>query len=130
MTILLNAGVITEFSYQGVMQAVDTLCKEWGLDQTDEQFNMAMTHLARAVDRIRADDAILEGLDVETMDEILTADYYPLIAEMNKKLSVYFMFDEFPDAENSFLLCNLTSLYQASLNQTSHQNKTEVNYAT
>ncbi|WED26275.1 hypothetical protein L3V77_14875 [Vibrio sp. DW001] len=110
MTMLLGANVISQYAHDATLQAVNILVKEWDVDTSSEQIQMAMTHFARAVDRIRSEDAISAGLDADILDEILTDEKYPIIVEMNNQLCHAAGLSHVPESENSFFLSNLYSI--------------------
>ncbi|GAD90036.1 hypothetical protein VHA01S_031_00480 [Vibrio halioticoli NBRC 102217] len=114
MTLLLNSGVISSNAHLGAMAAIKTLNDEWALCTDNEQFQMAMTHLARAIDRISDNEAIKDGLDPTVMDEIISDAAFPEIIEMNEKICRGAGLVEVPVTEDSFFICNLFSLYLAS----------------
>lgn len=113
MDILLVSNVINQETYDGIERVVDTLNKEWKLDSNNQQFQMAMTHFARASIRIKQGDAILEGLDKEIFQEILDDHAFVEIENMNARLCQFMTLDNVPDTENSFFLSNLFSMYCA-----------------
>lgn len=113
MDILLGSNVINQETYDGITMVVDTLNKEWKLDSNNQQFQMAMTHLARASIRIKQGDAILEGLDNEIFQEIIDDLSFVEIESMNTRLCQFMALDNVPDTENSFFLSNLFSMYSA-----------------
>ena len=79
MLILLNSNVISQDAYDGVQSVVAHLNKEWGLNPEDDQYQIAMTHLARAADRIRSSESVAQGLDEEFMVEIKASENYARI---------------------------------------------------
>jgi hypothetical protein len=113
LALLKDAGVISQIAYDGTVRAVDLLVSEWQLDTSTDQLQMAMTHLARATDRILSDQAITQGLDEDVLAEIISDDDFPAIQATNRKILDGFGIEQAPDAENTFFLSNLFSLYCA-----------------
>lgn len=113
MDILLASNVINQETYDGIELAVNTLNKEWKLDSSNQQFQMAMTHLARASIRIKQGEAILEGLDAEIFQEIIEDEAFIEIENMNIRLCQFMQLDNVPNTENSFFLSNLFSMHRA-----------------
>ncbi|MGR5149887.1 hypothetical protein ACQKP8_25495 [Photobacterium alginatilyticum] len=113
LTLLKDAGVISQVAHDGTIKAVDLLVTEWQLDTSTEQLQMAMTHLARAVDRILSDQPIEQGLDEDILAEIMNDNEFPVIQAINNKVLDVFGIEQAPDTENTFFLSNLFSLYCA-----------------
>ncbi|MFC0171566.1 PRD domain-containing protein [Vibrio comitans] len=111
MKMLLKAGVISQCAHNIALMATEALEKEWVVDIQSDQVQMAMTHFARAIDRIQLGNEISEGLDSEIFAEIKEDECYPLIQAMNKKLCDFTKIETIPDAENSFFISNLYAMY-------------------
>lgn len=111
MEMLLNADVISQYAYNVTMLATNMLEKEWLIDIQTDQVQMAMTHFARAIDRIQLGNDISEGLDNDILAEIKEDECYPLIEAMNKKLCALTDIDSIPETENSFFLSNLYAMH-------------------
>lgn len=110
MAILLNANVISQYSHDAIINIAAILAEEWSVDGSGEQIQMAMTHFARAIDRIRTEAPIAEGLDDEILNEIITDELFPQIEAMNSRLCLAAGLVDVPATENSFLLSNLYSI--------------------
>jgi len=113
LALLKDAGVISQIAHDGTVKAVELLVSEWQLDTSAEQLQLAMTHLARATDRILSGEPIEQGLDEELLAEITSDDDFPEIEATNRTILNGFGIEQAPDTENSFFLCNLFSLYCA-----------------
>ncbi|MFH0261668.1 hypothetical protein ACGRH2_14770 [Vibrio barjaei] len=50
MSLLLEHNVISQIAFDATMRAVGILMIEWNVKEDSEQFQMAMTHFARAID--------------------------------------------------------------------------------
>lgn len=111
LKILCEAGVIDDDTRIGVLTAWELVSDEFGIPRELEQLNMAMTHLANTVSRIKQGIPIAKGLDPEIMKEIKQDDYYPEIKKLNDTICQIVGISEVPAEENSFLLSNLYSLY-------------------
>ncbi|WP_417879935.1 hypothetical protein [Vibrio sp.] len=116
MKILYDNGVITGDSYQGILSVINTLNDEWKLNNDDEQYQMAMTHLVRAIDRVRREEPVTEGLDVDIESELMASEYYFTILEMNERVCSMMgvKCEDIPKEEKGFLICNLLSIYLKS----------------
>lgn len=117
MLILLNSNVISQDAYDGVQSVVAHLNKEWGLNPEDDQYQIAMTHLARAADRIRSNESVAQGLDEEFMVEIKACENYAGIIDMNNKVCTLMKLENAPIEENSFFIFNLASLCENRRNK-------------
>lgn len=76
----------------------------------NQQFQMAITHLARAFDRINNGEPIEQGMDAEIYAEITTDPAFVFIDKLNQDI-IKMMKIAVPATENSYLLSNLMSLY-------------------
>ncbi|MDE1242598.1 hypothetical protein [Vibrio aestuarianus] len=110
MTILLNGGVISQVAHDAALNASQLLASEWNVDLHSEQLQMAMTHFARATDRIINNDPIKEGLDSDIFEEISSDCLFTEIESMNKKICAFTNIELIPEEENSFLLSNLYAI--------------------
>lgn len=111
MNILISNHIISRKTYESVLSVVDYFNHEWGLSESNEQYQMIMTHLARATDRIKQGNAIEEGLDSETYNEIKSMADFPIIEDINNHICRVMELDNVPKEENSFFLLNVASLY-------------------
>jgi len=111
MELLLSAGVITQFACDATMNASKTLQVEWGVDLGTEQVQMAMTHFARAIDRIVTNEVILEGLCADILQEIAVDEVFPEIQRVNTLMCKNCGIENVPETENSFFISNLYSIF-------------------
>ena len=111
LRILCEAGVIDDDTRIDVLTAWELVSDKLGIPRELEQLNMAMTHLANTVSRIKQGIPIENGLDPEIIEEIKQDDCYPDIKELNDTICQIVGIPEVPAEENSFLLSNLYSLY-------------------
>lgn len=114
LALLRQANVISQHAYTGTLEAAQFLSRHLNIDTCNEQFQMAMTHLARAIDRITAGEPISDGLDPELLGEIYQDDAYEQISALNLATLTFYDIAAVPEAENSFLISNLFSLFCAS----------------
>ncbi|WP_299019724.1 PRD domain-containing protein [uncultured Photobacterium sp.] len=114
LTLLLQANVISQDAYQATSLAVELISRHLNVDESNEQYQMAMTHLARAYDRIKSGDPIAEGLDPDIFDEIISDEGFEQINALNQEILDSLNISNVPETENSFLLSNLFSLHCAS----------------
>ncbi|MGF1680282.1 hypothetical protein [Photobacterium minamisatsumaniensis] len=114
LTVLKNANVISQEAYNGTLKAVELITQQLKIEESNEQFQMAMTHLARASDRIRAGEPIKEGLDVDIFNEIMADPSFNEVNRLNEQILESFALNNIPSTENSFFLSNLLSLHCAT----------------
>lgn len=112
MNILVSSNVITQESYTSILSVIDYFNNEWGIPESNEQYQMIMTHLARATDRINQGNAIQEGLDIDTLDEIKSMPEFSIINEVNDYVCSIMNLNNVPEEESSFFLFNIASLYE------------------
>lgn len=110
MSLLLKSGVISQSAHDGVLAVIELLNREWLLDPSNEQYQMAITHLARATDRIKKGEPVAEGLDQDSMNEIINDESYSTVIHMNENVCKIVGLADVPETENSFFICNLFSL--------------------
>ncbi|WP_087023063.1 hypothetical protein [Thaumasiovibrio subtropicus] len=114
LAVLQQAGVISLEAQQGCLKAVACLNDALSLQQESEQYQMAITHLARAADRVWQHTPIEEGLDAEILQEIEEDPDYSAILNLHQRLLVEVGLTSVPKAEESFMLANVYALYQLS----------------
>lgn len=110
MSLLLEHNVISQIAFDATMRAVGILMIEWNVKEDSEQFQMAMTHFARAIDRVLQSNPIVEGLDSEILKEMQDDDVFSDIVSMNNQLCSASGVPEIPETEISFLLSNLYAI--------------------
>jgi len=113
LALLLQSGVISQNAYTGTNNAVQLIAQHLNIDASNEQFQMAMTHLARAVDRIYIDEPIADGLDPDILNEIYADDAFQQISTLHQAILDIYKISDVPETENSFLISNLFSLFYA-----------------
>lgn len=84
----------------------------------NEQYQMAITHLARAADRIWQNEAVAEGLDQDILDEISTDECYSDTLTLHQQVLDAMELHTVPSSEEGFMLANIYSLIQTSLEET------------
>ncbi|UTV30395.1 hypothetical protein [Photobacterium atrarenae] len=114
LNLLRQANVISADACQATEIAVRLIGEQFALTPDNEQFQMAMTHFARAFDRIRSGAPVDEGLDPEIFDEILADDGFEQVQALNQRILDQVGLVQVPVTENSFFLSNLFSLCCAS----------------
>ncbi|CAH0524898.1 PRD domain-containing protein [Vibrio hippocampi] len=112
MKILLSNNVITKESFESILLVIDYFNREWGLSESNEQYQMIMTHLVRATDRIKQGKEIQDGLDCDIYNEMESMSEFSFIKEINSYICGMMGLREVPETENSFFLFNITSLYE------------------
>ena len=113
LTLLMQANVISKDAYLATSQAIELISRHIDVDESSEQYQMAMTHLARAYDRIQSGDPVAEGLDPDIFDEIVSDEIFGQINALNHEILHLLNINNIPETENSFLLSNLFSLHYA-----------------
>ncbi|WP_261817756.1 hypothetical protein [Vibrio gallicus] len=114
LEILLTAGVITQRAYQGSLKVIAIIDEALSIARDNEQYQMAITHFARAADRVWSGQAVDEGLDKDIIDEIVVDYQYPQTLALHHKTLAGMGLIEVPQTEESFMLANIFSLIQAS----------------
>ncbi|EMQ2877571.1 hypothetical protein [Vibrio navarrensis] len=114
LDLLLQASVISSQAHRGCVKALALLDSTFAIDHASEQYQMAITHLARAADRIWQQQAVEEGLDPEVLEEIQSDPHYPHLLLLHQKVLDAMGITALPASEESFLLANLYALMQVS----------------
>lgn len=114
LSLLQQHQVISRSAAELCLKAAELIEQELRLSTDSEQFQMAITHLARAYDRITAGEPIQTGLDTSLWKEVITDPAYPMIEQLNGKLLSLLQLIEVPSAENSFFMSNWLSLHYAA----------------
>lgn len=112
MNILASNNVITQESYESILLVIRYFNNEWKLSESNEQYQMIITHLARATDRIKQGNAIQEGLDSDTYHEIEALSNFKQIEDVNRLICNMMGLNSVPYEENSFFLFNIASLFE------------------
>ena len=112
--VLLQANVITQQAHNGCLNAIAVIDKQLALCHNNEQYQMAMTHLARAADRIWQQEAVEEGLDPDVLEEIEADEQFPAVLALHQQLLQAMGLVTLPATEESFMLLNVYSLMQIS----------------
>ncbi|MDD1782665.1 PRD domain-containing protein [Enterovibrio sp. ZSDZ35] len=116
LNLLSQAQVISEEAALCCNTVSQLLSKRLGLTSDNEQFQMAITHLARAYDRIKADSPIDKGMDPELFDDITSDPLYGTISSLNNEITEILGI-AVPESENTFMLSNLLSLHYAVIEE-------------
>ena len=114
MELLCKAGAISQRSYLSSLEALATIDNEITVHHESEQYQMAMTHFARALDRIWNGEEVTEGLDAELMQEITSDPYYRRVKALHDKLLKVVGLDSVPEHEESYMIANIFALIQVS----------------
>lgn len=114
LSLLQQHRVISRDAAERCQQAAVLITQALRLSTDNEQFQMAITHLARAYDRIVTGEPIESGLDDSLWQEVINDPAYPVIVRLNDTLLDLFQPHGVPAAENSFFLSNWLSLYYAA----------------
>ncbi len=112
LSILAENAVISQTSYQASIAAAALIEAELKLEPDSEQFQMLVTHLARATDRILLESPIEEGLDDDIWQEIVESDQFDALQALNMKVLDLYGIEQAPQTENSFLVSNLFAISQ------------------
>ncbi|PKF51250.1 PRD domain-containing protein [Enterovibrio nigricans] len=114
LTLLSQAQVISEEAARRCNDVSVLLSQRLGLASDNEQFQMAITHLARAFDRIKANEPIDKGMDPELFEDITSDPLYCTISSLNNEIAGMLGISV-PTSENTFMLSNLLSLHYAAI---------------
>ncbi|KGY14414.1 hypothetical protein NM22_02860 [Vibrio tubiashii] len=118
LELLLQANVISSKAQQGCLRAIDIIDKQLPVRHDNEQYQMAITHLARAADRIWQNEAVVEGLDQDILDEISADECYSDTLALHQDVLGAMQLHTVPSSEEGFMLANIYSLIQTSLEET------------
>ncbi|OEE31520.1 hypothetical protein A1QS_10730 [Vibrio ordalii FS-238] len=114
LALLLHANVISQRAYDGCLQVLAMMDRQLGLSHDNEQYQMALTHLSRAADRIWQGEAVAEGLDSELLDEIYDDPGIQSVIDIHQKTLNAMSLSTVPATEESFLIANIYALYLAA----------------
>ncbi|MGD8171790.1 hypothetical protein ACQEXU_09040 [Vibrio sp. TRT 21S02] len=114
LTLLMQSKVISEHSYQATLKVLPVLVSRFGVNEENQQYQMLVTHLARAADRVLNNEQIEAGLDEETWLEIQQEEGFSELMVLNNKLLALYGIEAANSAETSFLVSNLFSLQCAT----------------
>lgn len=115
LALLTQAEVISQRAHDGCIKVLAVIDSELKLSHDNEQYQMAITHLARAADRVWQQQPIAEGLEQEVMDEVIADADYPRVLAIHHNVLQAMGLIELPSTEESFMLANIFSLFQLSL---------------
>ncbi|KHT61678.1 hypothetical protein RJ45_21440 [Photobacterium gaetbulicola] len=113
LTLLQHTKVISHEASLATETAIGLIIQQLAITQDNDQFQMAMTHFARAYDRIKNGIPVAEGLDPDILDEIMRDETYEFVLKLNQAITDKVGLFDVPLAENSFFISNLFSLCQA-----------------
>ncbi|MDA0149800.1 hypothetical protein [Vibrio sp. LaRot3] len=119
LALLHQANVISHKAYQGCMAAVTVIDKQLGIAHDNEQYQMAMTHLSRAADRIWQQEPVEEGLDADVLEEIYQDPTLDRVLDIHQKTLSAMALSCVPQSEESFMIANIYALVQTSLEEQS-----------
>ena len=114
LLLLKQSNVISERSYQATLNALPSLEARFGVDEDNQQYQMLVTHMARAADRVLNGEQVEECLDDEVWLDIEQDEQFKELLELNAKLLALYGIDEANQAETRFLVSNLFALSYAA----------------
>ncbi|MCZ4371653.1 PRD domain-containing protein [Vibrio diazotrophicus] len=114
LLLLKQSNVISERSYQATLNALPLLEARFGVDEDNQQYQMLVTHMARAADRVLNGEQVEECLDDEVWLDIEQDEQFKELLELNAKLLALYGIDEANQAETRFLVSNLFALSYAA----------------
>ncbi|PNH93945.1 PRD domain-containing protein [Vibrio diazotrophicus] len=114
LLLLKQSNVISERSYQATLNALPLLEVRFGVDEDNQQYQMLVTHMARAADRVLNGEQVEECLDDEVWLDIEQDEQFNELLELNAKLLALYGIDEANQAETRFLVSNLFALSYAA----------------
>lgn len=110
--LLLQTQVISQRAYDGCLRVLTLLDDELGVPHDNEQYQMALTHLGRAADRVWQNNTIAQGLDAEILQEIYDDDDVENIMSLHQKTLKTMGLESVTAQEESYMLANIFSLSQ------------------
>ena len=117
LALLTQAEVISQHAYDGCIKVLTIIDTELKLPHDNEQYQMAITHLARAADRVWQHEPVAEGLDQDVLEEVVTDADYPKVLDLHHQVLQAMGLIELPASEESFMIANIYSLFQLSLEE-------------
>ncbi len=114
LLLLKQSNVISERSYQATLEALPLLADRFSVGEDNQQYQMLVTHMARAADRILNGEQVEEYLDDEVWLDIEQDDQFSELLQLNSQLLALYGIDEAYQAESRFLVSNLFSLSYAA----------------
>ncbi|MEZ8825089.1 hypothetical protein AB4259_06400 [Vibrio amylolyticus] len=115
--LLLQAEVISQKAHDNCLHALRLLDSELGLSHDNEQYQMALTHLSRAADRIWQGEEIEEGLDADILSEIYDDPESDTVLALHRKTLNAMDLNHVSSNEEGFLIANAYALFQLSKSQ-------------
>ncbi|PMJ98145.1 hypothetical protein [Vibrio sp. 10N.261.55.A7] len=115
--LLLQAEVISQKAHDNCLHALRLLDSELGLSHDNEQYQMALTHLSRAADRIWQGEEIEEGLDADILSEIYDDPESDTVLALHRKTLNAMDLNHVSTNEEGFLIANAYALFQLSKSQ-------------
>ncbi|WP_429072795.1 hypothetical protein [Aeromonas veronii] len=112
--LLQQNNVISINSANYCLDVARFISQEFALTEDNEQLQMAITHLARAYDRIIAGEIIKDGLEITLYKEVVNDPAYQIIIHLHHEITRLLHLDKIPETEEGFLLNNWLSLYYAA----------------
>ncbi|GLO63037.1 hypothetical protein MACH09_35450 [Vibrio sp. MACH09] len=112
--LLLQTQVISQRAYDGCLRVLQLLDDELGVPHDNEQYQMVLTHLARAADRIWQNNTIAQGLDADILQEIYDDDF-KRTSLLHQKTLKRMGLESVSEQEESYMLANIYSLCQLTL---------------
>lgn len=115
--LLLQAQAISQKSHDHCLNALRLIDGELGLPHDNEQYQMALTHLSRAADRIWQGEEIQEGLDEDILNEIYDDPESESVLDLHRKTLNIMGLSNVSNNEEGFLIANAYALFQLSKSQ-------------
>ncbi|MGF1697182.1 hypothetical protein L4C54_16055 [Vibrio lamellibrachiae] len=113
-SLLLQANAISQQAHDNCLRTITLIDSELGLPHDNEQYQMAVTHLSRAADRLWQGEPIEEGLDADILDEIHQDPDVKVIMGLHEKILDSMALSNVCSKEEGFLIANVYALYQLS----------------
>jgi transcriptional regulatory protein LevR len=110
LQILKDSGQISEKNYQGILNVISMMGKKWGIELTEENGAMFITHLAVAAGRIERGKAV-EEVDQGVYDEVLSNRNFTMCGQAANDVESE-MGIKIPDNEKKLLMIYLCMLLE------------------
>lgn len=108
LSILRESGLITVDVYNKLEHMIEGYKNVYGIELTEENASMMITHLSQAMMRVLTGDEINEP-DPMIVDELKNSEYYLKMEEMYKETCTMLDF-EFPKDEKWFVFVHIGTL--------------------
>lgn len=110
LIILRDAKQIDEDIYNKMLRIMFIFNDKWGIELTEENGAMLITHLCIALQRIKHKD-LVESVNEDIYDEVMKNNYYDKCRQAIKEIE-HVVGVAIPDCEKNFIIMHLCVLFE------------------